>query len=113
MRAIPTREGAYWGMWKIAEEATEQAYDYTPSRLWEVISVELIDGELAAYVPGVPTAQSVENFFWATGLALTPPPTVPITLDTRDDETARAYARYRSMTPAQREEFLQQRKVKQ
>jgi hypothetical protein len=111
VKAVPIREGAYWGMWKVSEESTPPAHDYTPSRLWEVIEVMSIDGELVAYVPGVPTGQSLENFHWAAQGALLPPPNVPISLEVGDDLTARAYARYKAMTPEEREEFIHRKKA--
>lgn len=105
---IPKEDGFYWAMWQISDDNTEPQHDYTPCRIWEVVELYTADeGERRTYLGGIPGSQSAENFHFHPDRLEAPP------LKWRDHTKGAqedAFRRYRSMTPAQREEFLANQK---
>lgn len=115
MSAVPTTPGFYWAKWRIADAGVDRMYDYTPSARWDVVEVfasENEDEPLRAYIAGIPGDHSLDGFFWGFG-PLVPPASALRDIETPELKLKRAHARYRSMTPDQREEFLQQQRREQ
>lgn len=83
---IPTKEGFYWGQWRIkaddtypvCEHCEQPLYpgedvDEPPGQEWEVMHVVVNDTDttddehLMVMVPGVGKWQPLENFVWGEG----------------------------------------------
>jgi hypothetical protein len=108
---VPTAPGFYWAKWRIADADVDRMYDYTPSSQWDVVEVYYSDGHegLRAYICGIPGSHSLEGFHWSPDV-LAPPASAPRNLESPEQVTRRAYAKYRAMTPDEREEFLQRQR---
>lgn len=102
----PVRQGFYWAKWRINDGAIAKEHDTSgPSSLWEVVQVFYRDdGSLHVWMPGVPGSQPVENYFWGPGpLAAPADPRQRLMDQSRVED---AHARYKAMTPDEREAFL-------
>lgn len=102
---IPKEDGFYWAMWLVSDDDTPKEYDGTPHRIWDV--VELFtndDGHCRVYIAGVPGSQAADGFHWHPE-RLQPPLLKWLAHTIR---TESVMARYRKMTPEQREEFYQE-----
>lgn len=73
---IPTKEGFFWGQWRIKDAGTADEHEDIAVPEWEVIHVvencnDVTHPEfLKAMVPGVAKWQSLENFFWGEQVKL-------------------------------------------
>lgn len=112
MTATPMIAGHYWAKWKSSDEGTDPSVDYSGATAqWEVVEVvrETFEDSpdkciFSVLIPGVAGSQTRHAFFWGPG-PLNPPPSNMRDVDP-DFKERTALARYKEMTPAEREEYI-------
>lgn len=108
--SVPTKPGWYWAKWKQTDDDVPAMYNYASATNphWDVIEVvpDYNDGRtLVAHIAGVPGSHTIDGFFFGPAVRKPPQKTTPQIEN--DNKRRAALQRYQSMTPDQREEFLQ------
>ena len=108
---VPTRPGYYWAKWMMKDDHVPEYIK--PFRTWEPVEVFVFhDGELRADIMGETFAQSLDCFHW--GERIEPPvdKTQQLVEHARRYALKQSLARYKLMTPDQREQYLIEQKKK-